>query len=202
MALSWASFPSCVVLVLYLCSAPFIATLLFPLSEHIPAWCMHLSTEACDWCTVATVPCCAVPKVCAQLGWLEADHEDEWDVFWSDQSISLARAVAMQPMQVLSVQSAGYRCMCLDLAACVQCNVALIRTFGMIVSHAESFFHKRMWPCTGCRKSTILLACWSYAGRKRLHATYQQWRHNSQDTLSSAPRHMCCQRTYHPCGGT
>ena len=52
---------------------------------------------------LATVPCfCAVPKVCAQLGWLQADDADEWDVFWSDQSISLARAVAMQPMQVMS----------------------------------------------------------------------------------------------------
>ena len=45
--------------------------------------------------------CGAVPKVCAELGWLQADDTDEWDVFWSDQSISLARAVAMQPMQVL-----------------------------------------------------------------------------------------------------
>jgi len=35
-----------------------------------------------------------------QLGWVESDDTDEWDLFWSDQSISLARAVAMQPMQV------------------------------------------------------------------------------------------------------
>lgn len=35
-----------------------------------------------------------------QLGWQEAGETDEWDIFWSDQSISLARAVAMQPMQV------------------------------------------------------------------------------------------------------
>ena len=47
----------------------------------------------------------AVLKVCAQLGWLQADDADEWDVFWSDQSISLARAVAMQPMQVLCDQN-------------------------------------------------------------------------------------------------
>lgn len=47
--------------------------------------------------------CGAVPKVCAELGWLQADDTEEWDVFWSDQSISLARAVAMQPMQVLAV---------------------------------------------------------------------------------------------------
>ena len=48
---------------------------------------------------------CAVLKVCAQLGWLQANDADEWDVFWSDQSISLARAVAMQPMQVLCDQN-------------------------------------------------------------------------------------------------
>ncbi len=36
-----------------------------------------------------------------QLGWVESDDTDEWDLFWSDQSISLARAVAMQPMQVI-----------------------------------------------------------------------------------------------------
>ena len=103
-------------LVPYLCSAPFIATLVFPRGEHTYLSDM-ICTEAYVWCTVATVPCCAVPKVCAQLGWLQADHADEWDVFWSDQSISLARAVAMQPMQVLSAQNcAEYRWICLDLA--------------------------------------------------------------------------------------
>lgn len=42
----------------------------------------------------------AVHLVQSQLGWVESDDTDEWDLFWSDQSISLARAVAMQPMQV------------------------------------------------------------------------------------------------------
>ena len=43
----------------------------------------------------------AVHLVQTQLGWVECDDTDEWDLFWSDQSISLARAVAMQPMQVM-----------------------------------------------------------------------------------------------------
>ena len=60
-----------------------------------------MSTEARIWGMLEiTAYVCAVSKVCAQLGWLQADDADEWDVFWSDQSISLARAVAMQPMQV------------------------------------------------------------------------------------------------------
>ena len=42
----------------------------------------------------------AVRAVRKKLGWQEAGEADEWDLFWSDQSISLARAVAMQPMQV------------------------------------------------------------------------------------------------------
>lgn len=46
--------------------------------------------------------CYAVQRVREQLGWLEAEETDGWDVFWSDQSISLARAVAMHPMQVRS----------------------------------------------------------------------------------------------------
>lgn len=63
-----------------------------------------MSTEARIWRMLAiTSYVCAVPKVCAQLGWLQADDAEEWNVFWSDQSISLARAVAMQPMQVLMV---------------------------------------------------------------------------------------------------
>ncbi len=43
----------------------------------------------------------AVHLVQSQLGWVESDDTDDWDLFWSDQSISLARAVAMQPMQVI-----------------------------------------------------------------------------------------------------
>lgn len=43
----------------------------------------------------------AVHLVKRQLGWVESDDTDDWDLFWSDQSISLARAVAMQPMQVM-----------------------------------------------------------------------------------------------------
>ena len=49
---------------------------------------------------ISLVYCYAVQRVQEQLGWLQAEETDDWDVFWSDQSISLARAVAMHPMQV------------------------------------------------------------------------------------------------------
>lgn len=147
--------------------------------------------------------CGAVPKVCAQLGWLQADA-DEWDVFWSDQSISLARAVAMQPMQVLSVHKCRillYLFRSCFTRAVHRCPDQDIWTFFLTMQQQNPPFTWEFTSCTGCRKSTILLACWSYAGRRRLHATYQQCRHSSRDTLTSAPRHTCCQRTYHPYGG-
>ena len=59
---------------------------------------LRVSVRLCMHSTVLSSP--TVRVVQSQLGWLESDDADDWDVFWSDQSISLARAVAMQPMQV------------------------------------------------------------------------------------------------------